>query len=332
MPASSAPSPGTSRLKVETFSRRRPTVAQACCAATAAGGAASNAQTALATLAADCGAAVTLVNQNPLGPYDGSGSCDSGCTKYGWVWPADYRSTNNDLIQALNGTNFTAAYAEASQPTEQWVNTDLPKFGSSVAGNIGTIEQIDAAIVTSGGNETPQQSAQLAAAFSNLTNALQSNLAEADNALQTLASFLSAEERVAGSLQTFFADSLANIKTEALAAENDALSNVPCDDADIQNFYQSIINDVTTKFGNMQPGFGAVVADFNVALKAVQAVVGVFLTIQADSKLVTQALATAQMLPPASPLRTLQLNNAAGDWNSLVQEANVQLVPGSSRI
>jgi hypothetical protein len=328
-PSSIAPLSG---FRVSSRNKPRASAPSQCGSDADAVGAEAAALAALSALSASCTNASGLVNQNPLGRYGDSGSCsfDCGFKEQKWSWWADYRPTNTNLLQVVAVCNITAPYTTVFQPTQTWVNTDLPAFGSSLNGNLTTIAQIDAAIVAAHGVETPQQAAQLAAAFSTLASILQNNLSEANRALQNLASYLSSVQSWSGTyLPNYVTSARAYIQTSATKIEEDLIGQIACGADDVRNSFNGMFADVNAKFANMQPGFNDVTAKLTAAVQAGQHVAGVFLVVQSDSTLVSQQLTKAQSYNPISPLRTMHLNMAGNEWSGLVQEANFQLKPGS---
>jgi len=313
--------------------RKSPSSARQGCGADAdAGGAQAAALAALLALSNSCTNASALVNQNQLGPYGDSGSCsyDCGFKDQSWWWKADYRPTNSNLVQVVAANNISGPYTTAFQPTQTWVNTDLPASGNSLTATLAAIAQIDAAIVAAGGNETPAQSSQLAAAFNNLPGILQVNLNQANYALQKLASYLSwVQGGGVGPIQGYVTAAQSYIKTDATKAEENLIGEIACGSGDVTNSFNGMFADVNAKFANMQPGFDAVTAKLAAALQAGDHVAGVFLTLQSDSTLVSEQITQAQSYPPTSGLRTMHLNIAGNEWSDFVQEANFQLQPGS---
>lgn len=330
-PSSSAPLSG---FRVSTHSKPRASAPSQGGGDADAVGAEAAALAALSALSTSCTTASGVVSQNQLGPYGDDGSCDYDCgfKEQKWSWWADYRPTNTNLTQVVAGYNITAPYATAFQPTQTWVTTDLPAFGSSLDGNLTTIAQVDAAIVAAHGVETPQEAAKLAAAFESLATILQNNLSEANRALQNLASYLSWVQGWSGtSLPNYVTSARSYIQTNATNIEEDLLGQIACGANDVRNSFNLMFVDIDAKFATMQPGFNDVTAKLAAAIQAGQRVAGVFLVVQSDSTLVSEQVTQAQSLGPTSPLRTMHLTIAGNEWSGLVQEANFQLQPGSAR-
>ncbi|MFK3772292.1 hypothetical protein [Pseudomonas sp. NPDC089406] len=318
--------PGTSQFS--TTSERRPAAdyRPSCCTADAVGGAQANALAAMAALASTCNDAVGLINQNPLGRYQNNGSCsyDCGFREQTWSWWADYRPTNANLASQVNGMNLAAPYATAFQPTRQWLEGALPGNARQLQEQLALIASIDAAIAASG-QQTPEQQAQLAQAFTALSNLLASNLGQANQALGNLASFLSWAQPATSGLADYVNSCKAYIQQSAINLENDLIGKIACGAGDVRNTINGMLSDVGAKFARMQPGFDAVNAREVNALQAGDAVAGVFLGLQADSQLVGQQLDLARTFEPASPLRQMHLNIAGSTWNHFVQQADSQL-------
>ncbi|RON53964.1 hypothetical protein [Pseudomonas frederiksbergensis] len=309
--------------------RLAPSTRQSCCTASDAGGAQANALAAMSALSTSCANAINVVNQNPLGRYSNDGSCsyDCGFKEQDWNWWADYRPTNTNLAQRVGGMDIASPYNAAFQPTQQWLNPDLPNYATQINANLASITQIDAAIAASG-SETPEQSAQLNNAFASLANVLQSNLNEANQALQNLASFLSWEQGPTSNFPAYVDGCKSYIQQSATTIKNNLIGDIACGSGDVQNTFNAMFADIATKFANMQPGFNDVSAKLQTAFAAGDAVTGVFLVLQSDSQLVSGQIVQAQNYPPASALRTLHLNIAANEWASFVQEANTQFQAG----
>jgi hypothetical protein len=329
-PPCAAPEP-TSQFTVS--DRRTSTLSphQDCCRVSSGAGAQAAALAALATLAANCGIAADVVNQNPLGRYSDSGSCDYDCgfKEQDWNWWADYRGTNTNLVQAVGSMNITGPYTAAFQPTQTWVNAALPGFSGSLNGSLATINRIDAAIIAAGGVETPEQDAELSAAFANLSSVVQGSLGQANQALQNLAAFLSWEQGHTGVLQNLVTSSQGYIKTDATNTENNLIGQIACGAGDVQNSFNNMFNDINNKFATMQTCFTTVTSNLLAAIKAGDSVAGVFLILQSDSSVVSEQIVQAQSYPPSSPLRQLHLNISGNEWGNLVQKANAELRPAS---
>jgi hypothetical protein len=321
----------SSQFTVTHRQRLTPSTRQPCCTASEVelGGAQTNALAAMSALSTSCSSAINVVNQNPLGRYDNDGSCsfDCGFKEQDWSWWADYRPTNTGLAQRVAGMDIASPYNSAFRPTEQWLNPDLPNFAIQLSANLASVAQIDAAIAAAG-SETPEQSAQLDSAFAALANVLQSNLNEANQALQNLAAFLTEIKEPTSYLQAFIGSCKNYIQQNATDNENNLIGQIACGSGDVQNTFNAMFADIATKFANMQPNFNDVDNKVQTALAAVDAVTGVFLVLQSDSQLVSGQIVQAQGYPPASALRTMHLNIAANEWTSFVQEATTQFQAG----
>ncbi|MES2317588.1 MAG: hypothetical protein V4631_08850 [Pseudomonadota bacterium] len=290
-------------------------------------GAQANALASLAILTASCSAANVVVGNNPLGRYADNGTCTySCCNEQYWNWWCDFRNTNANLEKTVTNTDFTAAYANAFVPAQTWVGSALPGLSGTLAENIGTIIQIDAAIRESGG-ETPQQAAQLNTAFLSLANAVQNNQGQMNGATQNIASFLAWEGGQTGVLATAVTNSKAYITTTATNVENNLIGQISCGSGDVQESFQNMFNDIANKFATMQTGFSSVAANCQAALTACQQVGGQFLPLLADGANIQAEVANALSLPPASIMRLLHLKNAQGEWNQMAQNAGIQLQP-----
>jgi hypothetical protein len=293
-------------------------------------GAAGAASAALVTLAGSCAAAATAATQANLGPFADNGSCsyDCGFREQDWWWNANYVPyvTNGQLIPGIAQVNIGGAYNNAYQTTITWAGTDLATYGASLTGSLTLIAQIDAAIIHAGGDETPAQAAQLAAAFSNTGNQLSANLNEANQALQSLAGFLSQRQGQIGYLPALAKSCQSFIHTDATNTENNLIGQIACGSGDVQNSFNGMLATIDAAFAALQPPFNAVNSDVQAALQAGQSVAGIFLILQSDSQLVSQAIAEAQALAPTDPLRQFRLNIAATSWSALTTEATTQLL------
>lgn len=309
--------------------RQKSTLAERACSCSAladGSGAQAAALAAFATLNTACGSATAAVNQNQLGPYGDNGSCHHGCSyEQTWWWKINFQYVNSNLVSVVSMLNAGSAYNAASQLTQQWVSSGLPDYNTLLTGGIQVITQTDAAIGQAGGQETPAQAAQLAAAFSAALTALQHNLADMNQGLQGIASFVTQQNPNNGYLLTYATSCQSSITTSGTALENNLIGKISCGAGDVQNSFNNMFSDVATKLANMQGSFNTVNANFYTALQAVQGAAGIFLTLQSDNSLVSQYLAQAQALAPTSPLRTLRLNMAASVWAGLLAEATTQL-------
>jgi hypothetical protein len=301
------------------------------CGMRAAGtGAAAAANAALAALAANCVTATTAATLANLGPFADNGSCsyDCGFREQDWWWKANYVPyvTNAQLVPGIAQVNIGSAYHNAYQPTINWAGKDMAAYGASLTGSLALIGQIDAAIIQAGGQETPAQAAQLAAAFSNSGSQLGANLAEANQALQGLAGFLTQRQGQIGYLPALATSCQSFIHTDATNTENNLIGQIACGSGDVQNSFNAMLATIDGAFVALQPPFSAVNNNLQSALQAGQTVAGIFLILQSDSQLVSQAIAQAQALAPTDPLRQLRLNIAATSWNAFTTEANSQLL------
>lgn len=291
-----------SQFSVSIKRRAKPFEGTPCKARDTSGGAQTAALAAYSTLNTSSATATTVINQNPLGRYADSGSCGYDCSyEQDWNWWADYRPTNTNLINAVAFINCGGAYNNAFQPTQKWVGTDMPTYGTALLADINA------------GN------------FTDANTVLQNNLNEANSGLQTIASFVTYENQYIGYLQTTATNSHNWIVTNATNCENDLIGKISCGAGDVQNSFNNMFNDITAKYANMAVPFNTVNANFQVALQAVEAVAGVFLSLQSKSSLVSQNLTTAQTYPSGSAMRQVYLNMAIENWNDFVAEANTQL-------
>ncbi|MET1077159.1 MAG: hypothetical protein ABWY06_03970 [Pseudomonas sp.] len=324
-----APSLASSQFSVTSRRRLAPAPRASSCTLSDSGGAQAQALSAMAALSTACSNAITLVNQNPLGRYANSGSCsyDCGFMEQDWNWWADYRPTNANLAQRLSAMNIAASYGVAFQPTQNWLNQGLPGYANQLSGNLATINGIDAVIAATG-SETPEQSAQLSSAFTALGNALQNNLNEANQGLQSLAGFLSWEQGSTSGFPSFVEGCKTFIQQNATATENNLIGQIACGADDVRNTYNAMFADIAAKFARMQPGFNDTGNRLQSALQAGDAVTGVFLVLQSNSQLVSGQLAQAQLYPAGSVLRTMHLSIVQNEWGSFVQQANSQLSAG----
>lgn len=289
-------------------------------------GAQTNALAALALLNTACADGTTVVNQHPLGPYNGTGSCSPLCSQtYNWQYRFDFTFFNSLINTTIGTVNLGSGYNDAFQPTQTWLETNLPNYSNALTGNITTILQIDTAVKNAGGTITPEQTAQLATAFSNLNTVLQNNLNEFNNGLQKIAAFLNQQNSQINYLQNQAANFQANIQ----GTISGVVINVPCGKNDIEMFFDSVRSQVNSIFSTMQPSFNTINYNFQTALQAIEKVAGVFLSLQTNNDLITRFINQAQTLPPVSINRMLLLENAVGTWNDLVTEANLQLKANS---
>jgi hypothetical protein len=292
------------QFKVSTRRRALPFTGGSCSALAGGSGAEAAALAAFATLNTYCNNATGTVNQNPLGPYGTNGSCTHDCSyEQTWWWKADYRPTNNNLNASVSFMNMGNTYNAAFQPTQTWVSTHLPGFNTSFTGDINTILQIDAAIISAGGNETPAQVAQLSAAFTDAASALLNNINEANRGLQSLAGFVNNSNPFTSYMQTVATNAQAWIKTNATGIENSVIGQIACGAGDVQNSFNAMFADVAVKLVNMQAPFNSISNSFQLALQAAEKVAGIFLSLQAKSQLVSQYIADAQALARTNILR-----------------------------
>jgi|GEM_PF-3124618 len=313
------------QFKVSTRRRALPFTGGSCSALAGGSGAEAAALAAYATLNTYCINATGTVNQNPLGPYGTNGSCTHDCSyEQTWWWKADYRPTNTNLNASISFMNMGNSYNTAFQPTQTWVSTNLPAYNNSITGDINTILQVDTAIINAGGNATPAQTAQLAAAFSDAASVLLSNINQANQALQRLASFVNNVNPYITYMQTTATNAQAWIKTNATAIENNLIGQIACGSGDVQNSFNGMFNDVAAKFVNMQSPFNLISAGFNTALQATEKVAGIFLSLQSKSQLVSQYMNDAQALAPTNVMRKVKLNSALNVWGQFVTEANTE--------
>jgi hypothetical protein len=276
-----------------------------CASCSADGNPAVAAFAAFATLSTDCGSAITVINQANFGPFGDNGSCsyDCGFREQTWWWKADYTPTKtNYLVPGVSNMNGLAAYTGAFQPVKDWVGGSMTSYGASLNGSLTLIAQIDQAIIKAG-FETPEQAAELTAAFENANAQVQGNLNTADQALQNVAGYINWSQQFVGSLQSLSTARQAWITQDATNLEN------------------NLIGQIATGFTAMQQPFNTVNADLQAALNAGSGVAGSLLVIQSDSQLVSNEIANALSYAPTDQLRQFHLNLAASDWGVLTTTA-----------
>lgn len=245
--------------------------------------------------------AAGVVNQNLLGPYADNGSCGYGCSyEQEWNWHADYTPTNSNLIQAVMFVNCGGVYNTAYQPTLRWLGTDLPNFSNAL---ITAINSSD---------------------FDGAYTVLQNNINEANQALESLVSFVNTNQNV-GYLQTFSQNAQNWIINDARALQNDLIGKIHCGDGDVQNSINGMLGNVAAKFVNMQTSFNTVSSNLQSALQAVDLVSGVFISLQSRNRVVKDFISRASSFPSGSPTRQMYQNMAINEWNVFVSQANSQL-------
>lgn len=251
----------------------------------------------------NCAAAATAVNQNQFGPYAGNGSCGYGCSyEQYWNWSGDYRNyANAQLLNGLAFMNWGSSYTTAYQPTQTWLATDLPNFGSALLADIN------------------------AADFGSANTVLQNNINEANQALQSITSFLGNASPYVGYLQTLATNLQAGIVSSATTAQNNLIGQIHCGAGDVQNSFNGMFADVAVKFINLQIPLNTVNSNFQSALQSVDLVAGVFISLQSKNQQVSQFLGRAASFPAGSPTRVMYQNAAISEWNAFVSEANSQL-------
>lgn len=288
--------------------------------------AASQAFAALHTL---CGAASAAVSGATFGPFSNSGSCDYDCglKTQGWSWSVDYTNWAgaNNLLPAVAAMDASAGYDEALTPTTAWLTESLPAATSALNEVLGsTIPQIDEAIINSGG-ETPQQTLALTAAFNSAFTIVTGCMAELNNALQSVATFIDGKSPMAGSLQSLIASMQTWVDNDINSRAENLEGKLSCGGTDVQFQYIAVQYTVDASLVSLGPPLNSVNSEFLAAMSAASDVAGVFLNIQPSSQVVTDQIALAQDQLPTSPLRTLHLNIAVKEWADLASYAQAQL-------
>jgi hypothetical protein len=290
--------------------------------------AAAAAQVAFASLTQDCRAGSAAVNATTWGRFSNSGSCtyDCGFMEQDWNWWFDITmwGAPSQLLGAVTNVNIGDAYTNAFAPTAAWVGTDLPGYSTSFTAATTTITQIDAAITKAGGSETPEQAAQLSAAFTNAAVQVTKSLNKANGALQSLAAFDTGQQP-AGYLPAFLTTLQSSADSWIARLRDNLIGQLACGSGDVTGQYAAAQAVVDASFGSLTTPFATLDAQFQAALQNVSKLAGIFLLIQSDSTEVTEQLALAQTFAPDSPLRTMHLSLASGTWGTLTAEAQAQL-------
>ncbi|HEX8192307.1 MAG TPA: hypothetical protein VF552_05355 [Allosphingosinicella sp.] len=283
---------------------------------------ASAALAAFQLLHQNVGTASTAVQSAPFGPFSNNGTCTHGCCgKAGWGWKADFTaSAQGSFGPALASSDLLGGYGNAIAPTSQWIGT-LANNGAALTQAIASIKQIDAAIVQAGGNATPAQLSALGTAFSSALNAVELSATQADNALQTLASFINYWNPQQNIMQTVDTNWQSSTDTFIQNKMNDLIGQLPCGSGDVTAQFMVLQASIDTACAALKPPFIAVDSQFIAALSAASVVAGVYTVLQSDHTLVSTNLTTAQGLAPTSVLRTMHLNIASSEWATLVSHA-----------
>jgi hypothetical protein len=291
---------------------------------------ATAAMQAFAALHTICGAANTAVGAANFGPFGDDGSCnyDCGFMTQNWNWNADYTSwaKNLNLLPGVATMDAGAGYSVAFAPATAWLTKTLPATTTALNGFLGvTIPQIDQAIIDNGGVPTPQQTAELAAAFNGALAQVNLCVAEANQALQNVAAFVIGQSHRTGSLQNLIASMRTSVDSAINSGAENLENQLHCGQGDVQDQFNAMQTTVDASLVSLGPPLTAVNSQFTAALSAASAVAGVFLNIQSDSQVVTDQINLAQAEPPTSPVRTLHLNAATNEWSALASSAQTKL-------
>jgi hypothetical protein len=227
-------------------------------------------------------------------------------------------------VPGVSNMNGLAAYTSAFQPVKDWVGGSMASYGASLNGSLTQIAQIDQAIIKAG-FETPEQAAELTAAFANANAQVHGNVNTADQALQNLAGYINWSQQFVGSLQSLSTARQAWITQDATNLENNLIGQIACGSGDVQNSINGMLATIATGFTAMQQPFNTVNADLQAALNAGSGVAGSLLVIQSDSQLVSNEIANALSYAPTDLLRQFHLNLAASDWSVLTTTATSKL-------
>lgn len=278
---------------------------------------------AFGSLSTACGSAVSAINAGNFGPFSNSGSCDYDCgfKEQTWSWSQDFTPwVQQNVVPLAQGMDVSATFASAFTPVDQWVTSVLPACSAGFTNAVSTINAVYAAI-RSAGTATPAQQQQLAQAFTSALSQVQSSLNGANNALQTLSSFLTWATGRSISPQPYQTAADTAITNQM----NDLIGQIACGAGDVQSQFGAMQSTVDASFVSLQAPFNNVNSQYNAATDAGDVVAGVFLNIQSDSQSVTSFLNQAQGVPPTSPLLGMYLNIASNDWAALVTYAQTQL-------
>lgn len=277
------------------------------------------------TLHGSCGTANQAITSATWGPFSLGGECsyDCGFKEQTWWWKNDYTNwvENQIMLPAVAGSDLAATFATAFQPTQQWLNTDLAGYGATVTSALNTILQVDAAIVQAGGQETPAQAQALSTAFAAASQAVASSLAEINQALQNLASWVSWEQGQAGYPQTAAANAKSSFDTVIVNCKMNVMGQLSCGTGDCENQFNGVQNTVDASFGSLASSLTALNAQFTAALNAASLVAGCMINVQEDHVAVSTQITQAQTFPPTSPIRTIHVNEALANWTTVVTDA-----------
>jgi hypothetical protein len=280
----------------------------------------------LVVLANNCAAAVTAVNNANLGRFSNDGSCDYDCgfMEQDWNWWFDFTNQKAaTLLPAVNACNIQGPFMTAYSPTQQWL-VDLSQYGASLTQSLTQISQIDAAIKASG-NETPQQAQQLTAAFGNAATQAGNSLNEMNGALQQLAGYISGVQPGLGGLAAQSVNIQKADDAQIAGWRDNLIGQIACGSGTVTDQFAAAQAVLDGSFISFQPPFIAIDSQAGTALHDASVLPGAMLILQTDSSSFTDELNKAQNYPPASPLRTLHLNNATQDWTTLTTYAQAQL-------
>jgi hypothetical protein len=269
----------------------------------------ATAATAMQTISADCASATAALASQNFGEFSDNGSCsyDCGFKEQTWWWKWDGTTWVKDqtLGPGITGANLATPWPNAISKTVSWAQTNLPRYGAVVTADL------------QGASD-----AQLADAVTQVA----SSLAEANTALQNLASWLSWVQPQAPNFPALCTSLNTQADTSLQNLAMNLMGQVSCGEDDIQNSINGNAKaPVAQSFANMTSSLATVQADFTTALNAASGVAGVFLNIQSMSDLVTGQISVAQGYPAGSALRMLHADEAAADWNTLLTYVQAQL-------
>ncbi|MBA2238220.1 MAG: hypothetical protein H0W24_05910 [Lysobacter sp.] len=285
---------------------------------------------ALQTLDQLCGTANAAIAAGSFGRFSNDGDCsyDCGFKEQDWNWWFDVSDwmRNGYFYPWVTGNDLLGPFTNAFSATRQWVLQSLPGTDQRVTAAIAGINSIDAAIAQSG-SETPQQAGQLAVFFADAQNNVGGNLTWANQALQTLAAYISWISQPSPSVTTLLANTTTTVDTWIQNQAMDLMGQLSCGSGTVQDQYNGARDVVNQSIALLANPFTAVANQAAVAIDAGSAVAGAFLPIQSMSDLVTQNLTQAQTYPAGSALRLMHMTEAAQNWQDLVSYAQAQLTP-----
>jgi hypothetical protein len=274
-----------------------------------------------------CATAVTAVNNANFGPFGNSGSCDYDCSTrtQNWNWNVDYTPMkDNNLLPAVSRTNAASSgFGTAFLPAQTWAGSDLNRYAAQLSSAIAIIKSIDAAIGPTG--PTPEQAAQLNAAFNTGVGMVNGSNGESNAALQVLAQFVSGQAPLQGSLAATSSSTQSSIHTSITNGMNDLIGKIACGAGAVTDQFNAMKAVVDQSFTSINPPLSAADGQFATATTAASAIPGVFVNVQSNTDLVLQQLQVAQSLAAGSVMRTLHLDMAMEDWNEMVTYATAQL-------